>query len=145
MPDQIAMVEVTMKTIRNLNETWNVNIWTNNRTLLPRTAEWAKGLDIEIRELSELPSFSNYSELFNQIVNEDVVKASDLARFLVLHDLGGLYLDFDQILFEYDERLNPSFDFVTYLTDEFSFGYLIAETSFIMSKPNHPITIEYLK
>jgi hypothetical protein len=70
--------------------------------------------------------------------------ASDLSRFLILHDLGGLYLDFDQILFEYDERLNPSFDFVTYLTDEFSFGYLIAETSFVMSKAKHHITQEYL-
>ena len=145
MPDQIAMVEDTMKTIRNLNETWKVNIWTNDRTLLPRTVEWAKGLGIEIRELTELPSYSNYSELFNQIVRQDVVMASDLARFLVLHDLGGMYLDFDQILYEYDERLNPSFDFVTYLTDEFSFGYRIAETSFIMSKPRHPITVEYLK
>jgi hypothetical protein len=74
-----------------------------------------------------------------------VVKASDLARFLILHDLGGAYLDFDQVLFEYDERLNPSFDFVSYLTDEFSFGYLIAETSFVMSTKGHPMTIEYLK
>ena len=145
MPDQIDMAEISLNTMRGLKRPWKVNLWTNEKNLLPKTAEWAKANDIQIRELRELESFGNYSQLFNQIVSEDVVKASDLARFLVLNELGGLYIDFDQVLYEWDERLTQSFDFVSYLTDEFSFGYLIAETSFIMCKPKHPITTEYLK
>ncbi len=78
------------------------------------------------------------------MLNDNVVMASDLARLLVLHDLGGLYLDFDQVLYEYDTRLN-SFDFIGYTTDQFSFGYLIAETSFIGARPKHPLIIETLK
>ena len=76
-------------------------------------------------------------------MKDNVVMASDLARFLILHDLGGLYIDFDQVLYEYDSRLN-SFDFISYTTDQFSFGYLIAETSFIGAKPRHPLTVEVL-
>ncbi len=77
------------------------------------------------------------------MLQDNVVMASDLVRFLAIYELGGLYLDFDQVLFEYDPRLN-SFDFISYTTDQFSFGYLIAETSFIGAKSGHPIALEML-
>jgi mannosyltransferase OCH1-like enzyme len=47
---------------------------------------------------------------------DNVVMASDLGRFLILHDVGGLYLDFDQVLYEWDEKLN-SFEFLSYTTE----------------------------
>jgi mannosyltransferase OCH1-like enzyme len=74
---------------------------------------------------------------------DNVVMASDLARILILHDIGGLYLDFDQVLNEWDERLN-SFEFLSYTTDQFSFEYLIAETSFIGSITKHPLLKEMM-
>ena len=65
MPDQIQMVETTLRTLKNLTGKWNVNLWTNNKLLLPKTQTWAQGLGIELRDLSELPSFSNHFTLFN--------------------------------------------------------------------------------
>lgn len=70
--------------------------------------------------------------------------ASDLARFLILYEKGGLYLDFDQVIYEFDVRL-LSFDFIGYTTETFSFGMLITETSFVGSVPSHPIITEYLR
>ena len=68
------------------------------------------------------------------MINDNVVMASDLARFMILYDLGGMYLDIDQVMIEFDDRL-LSFDFVGYTTDDFSFDLFIAETSFLASAP----------
>ena len=46
--------------------------------------------------------------------------ASDLARFLIVYEMGGMYLDIDQVMYEYDDRLN-SFDFFSYTTHTFSY------------------------
>jgi mannosyltransferase OCH1-like enzyme len=48
-----------------------------------------------MRELKELPSFKDHEDVFEILMKDNVVMGSDLARFLILHDLGGLYLDFD--------------------------------------------------
>ncbi len=93
--------------------------------------------------MTELIIFEEYQDIFELMLFENVVMASDLARVLIVYELGGLYLDFDQVIFEYDTRIN-SFDFVSYTTDEFSFGYLIAETSFIGAMPKHPLTLEMI-
>jgi mannosyltransferase OCH1-like enzyme len=93
-----------------------MTLWTNDRLLLARTEEWAKGLGMQMRELNELPIFDEYRDVFDRMLADNVVMASDLGRFLILHDLGGLYLDFDQVLYEWDERLN-SFEFLSYTTD----------------------------
>lgn len=93
--------------------------------------------------MNELAIFEEYQETFEVMLFDNVVMASDLARVLIIYELGGLYLDFDQVLFDYDTRLN-AFDFVSYTTDEFSFGYLIAETSFIGAMPKHPLTLEMM-
>lgn len=87
--------------------------------------------------------FEEYKSILDKMIDDNVVMASDLSRILILYDQGGVYLDFDQVLYEYDGRLN-SFDFISYTTDEFAFGYLIAETSFIGSKPKHPLLIEFM-
>jgi mannosyltransferase OCH1-like enzyme len=96
-----------------------------------------------MHEISELEIFEEYQETFEVMLLDNVVMASDLARVLIVYELGGVYLDFDQVIFEYDHRLN-AFEFVSYTTDEFSFGYLIAETSFIGAMPKHPLTLEMM-
>lgn len=93
--------------------------------------------------MTELTIFEEYQDIFELMLFDNVVMASDLARVLIVYEKGGLYLDFDQVIFEYDTRIN-SFDFVSYTTDEFSFGYLIAETSFIGAMPKHPLTLEMI-
>ncbi len=149
--DQKQMVEATAQTVRdkinsgrNESESWKMTVWTNDRLLLTRTEEWAKGQGMQMRELKELPIFEEYRDVFDRMLADNVVMASDLGRFLILHDVGGLYLDFDQVLYEWDERLN-SFEFLSYTTDQFSFGYLIAETSFIGATPKHPLVKEMLQ
>jgi len=121
--DQRLMVEASAQTVRdkmnrgrNESERWKMTLWTNDRMLLPRTEEWAKGLGMQMRELKELPIFEEYRDVFDRMLADNVVMASDLGRFLILHDVGGLYLDFDQVLYEWDEKLN-SFEFLSYTTE----------------------------
>lgn len=78
------------------------------------------------------------------MIKQNVVMSSDLARFLILYELGGMYLDIDQVIIEFDERL-LSYDFVGYTTDEFSFGYWVAETSFMATIPKFPLILEYFR
>jgi len=121
--DQRQMVEATAQTVRDKmnsgrkeSERWKMTLWTNDRLLLLRTEEWANGLGMKMRELKELTIFEEYRDVFDRMLADNVVMASDLGRFLILHDVGGLYLDFDQVLYEWDERLN-SFEFLSYTTD----------------------------
>ena len=96
------MVEASAQTVRdkmnsgrNESDRWKMTLWTNDKSLLPRTEEWAKGLGMQMREINELPIFEEYRDVFDRMLADNVVMASDLGRFLILHDIGGLYLDFD--------------------------------------------------
>ena len=42
---------------RNEKDKWEMTIWTNDRTLLPKTEEWAKDLGIGMREMKEIEVF----------------------------------------------------------------------------------------
>jgi hypothetical protein len=62
--DQRQMVEASAQTVRdkmnsgrNESDRWKMTLWTNDRSLLPRTEEWAKGLGMQMREINELPIF----------------------------------------------------------------------------------------
>lgn len=139
-PDQRLLVEKTMATVNREMPGWGISLWTNDQSQLPETKDWADSLGIETRNLDELgATFSDYEGLFNVTLQDNVVMASDLARFLILYERGGLYLDFDQVLYEYNTTFLNSFDVLSYTTDQFSFGHLIAETSFIASIPGHPL------
>lgn len=141
--EQVSMVEDTMNNMRNYSG-WKYHIWTNDKSVLPETVKWANAKGIIVREVTELGFYPEYESIFLQMVDENVVMATDLARFLIVYELGGMYLDTDQVIYEYDERLN-SFDYFSYTTHEFSFDLLIAETSFFAGVPLSPIIEEYLK
>ena len=137
------MAEVSMQTLRNLTG-WKHFLWTNDKSLLPQTVKWAEEQGIIVREMKELDCFKDYEDLLQYTIDQNVVMASDLARFMVLYELGGMYIDIDQVMYEFDERV-LSFDFLGYTTDEFSYGMLIAETSFLASIPQHPLTLEFFR
>ena len=102
LQDQREMVETTARMVqgkmnsgRNESDRWKMTIWTNDKALLPKTEEWGKSLGIVMREIKELPVFEEYRHVFDRMLADNVVMASDLGRMLILHDVGGLYLDFD--------------------------------------------------
>ena len=142
--EQTSMAQISLQTLRNLTG-WKLHLWTNDKKLLPKTVEWAeKEAGLTVRELKELNIFKDYEDLFLHMLDLNVVMASDLSRFLILYELGGMYLDIDQVLYEFDERL-LAFDFFGYTTDLFSFGRFIAETSFMASVPGLPLFEEYFR
>ena len=63
-------------------------------------------------------------------------KAADLFRLFIVYNEGGVYLDFDQIIYEYDIALHK-FDFVGYSTP-YHEKYLLIEMSYIAGIAGHP-------
>ncbi len=51
--EQISIVENTMQTFNQLPG-WRHYLWTNDKSLLPETTQWAESIGIQVRELSEL-------------------------------------------------------------------------------------------
>ena len=74
---------------------WHINLWTNEIQLIPKTVEWAQNCRIKVRDVRELEVYKEYQKVFLRMLDDNVVMASDLARFLILYEVGGLYLDFD--------------------------------------------------
>lgn len=71
------------------------------------------------------------------LIRKDLSKVADLFRCFIIHNVGGVYLDFDQIVFEYDIALHK-FDFISYTTD-YHKKYKLIENSIIASAKNHPV------
>lgn len=81
--------------MKNMHPGWKYHLWTNDKSLLPETVKWADAKSIEVREVPELSYYSQYESIFKQMIDENVVMATDLARFLIVYELGGMYLDTD--------------------------------------------------
>lgn len=75
----------------------NHYLWTNDIEALKETQEWARDLNITLRNYAELeldnPDFK--AIMAELIAQGKYVMASDLFRLAVLYVEGGIYLDID--------------------------------------------------
>lgn len=81
------IVQEFLDTLEVLNaagpEKWEHYLWTNDKTLIPRSVEWVTKAGIVVKELKELPSFDKeWNEIFDDYIFENtrVGAASDFAR-----------------------------------------------------------------
>lgn len=105
-----------------------------------------KSIGVEVRELSELPGYySEYKEIFDYYMIDGlgVGKACDLARMLIVYNEGGLYLDLDFYIEEWDANLNYYFDFYGLRDIEFYVYYLT--TWGFAARSHHEIHSKYLE
>lgn len=72
-------------------------LWTNDIAALSETQEWAKNLNIELRNYAELEiEIPQFKETMAELIaSGKYVMASDLFRLAVLYVEGGIYLDID--------------------------------------------------
>ena len=62
-------------------------------------------MGVEVRELKELSSYDDlYDQIFKHFMKDGlgVGIACDIARMLINYDMGGLYLDLDAYIEEYN-------------------------------------------
>ena len=75
---------------------WTFIAWVIDKEVIPDTVKFYESQGYVVRELNELES---YDEFWEQQVEGYLVtrlgRAGDLLRFLVLNELGGMYMDND--------------------------------------------------
>lgn len=76
------------------------------------------------------------------IDGQEVGKACDVARMLIVYDQGGLYLDLDFYIEDWDHKLNYYFDFFGFRETEFKSYHL--STFGFGARPHHEVHAKYL-
>lgn len=80
------------------NHKWEHYLWTNDKKAIPETVRWFESNGFIVKELSEL-SKSVYDEQIQSIIEEYAAQkfaaAADIARFAILNEHGGFYMDMD--------------------------------------------------
>ncbi|CDW84632.1 UNKNOWN [Stylonychia lemnae] len=124
---------------------WEHYLWTNDKSAIPKTVKWFEQNGIKVRELRELPS---YDLIFDRMIEEYSVgkfaAAADVARMIIMNDEGGLYLDIDSYFASFDDDWLYYFDSI-FWKDRLRFDSLVLFNYQFLSKPNHPVSQEYLK
>ncbi|CDW78564.1 UNKNOWN [Stylonychia lemnae] len=129
-----------------VGQKWDHYIWTQDKTLIPETVKFFKRIGVEVRELKELP---NYKGQIRETIDNYMIDgigvgvACDILRMLINYDEGGLYLDMDFYIEEWDANLNYYFDFFGFRDREFDVQYFT--TWGFGSKPGHIIHKTYLE
>ncbi|CDW83311.1 UNKNOWN [Stylonychia lemnae] len=142
MTDVARNIEEVETSVAALNQHgFSYNLWVNGEAKLNKTREWAESLGMKIRDIEEL---RGDDALANQaldvakeyIADKQFAAAADVTRVIIVHKQGGVYIDGDQVVWQYDPILN-NLDFFMY-AHPYSGVYMI-ENSMIASTPNNAI------
>ncbi|CDW75833.1 UNKNOWN [Stylonychia lemnae] len=133
-------IETTVATMNQHG--FSYNLWVNGEAKLTKTRQYAQKIGITIREIDELRGDDILSNQAIDIVQEYIAakrfaEASDLARLVIVHRFGGVYLDGDNVVFQYDPLLN-NLDFF-FFAHPYAGGSYNIENAMIASAPNNYI------
>lgn len=135
--DLMFFIENSMLLNAESND-WKHILWCNSKKLIPKSIAILEDYNIQILELDDLYNgdFPLKSILLNVIDNREFGKASDIFRYIVTQQLGGVYFDMDYKLYHPLGKLTCTFDSFFGLDD---FGERYFGNAFIAAKPHHPI------
>ncbi|CDW75992.1 UNKNOWN [Stylonychia lemnae] len=142
-PHNQEMIETTLENMAHLK--FQHLLWINIENGLEKTKKWAADKKLQVRYFKSIMTKKNqevFQVIDDYIAKGQVIFAADLFRYLVVFEMGGVYLDVDQVVFEYDLILHK-LDLVLY-SQQYS-GIQSVETSFMASKPQNPLFKEVMK
>eukprot|EP00347_Sterkiella_histriomuscorum_P018359 403345806 len=123
---------------------WEHYLWTNDIKAIPKTVKWFEEHGMKVRELHTLPSYDEViTKSMDKYMEFRFGAAADIARQVILYDEGGLYLDIDAFIKEWDDKWLYYFDSL-YWKDVLEFENLIVFTYQFLTIPHHPIQKAYL-
>ncbi|CDW91432.1 UNKNOWN [Stylonychia lemnae] len=121
-------------------------LWTNNIDVLPETQKWALKQGVIMRELSEFSSVKEHKPILDEIDRSIELKqfagGADIARLLILYELGGLYTDQDHQIIQYDPLLNKM---NLFFYEHINVGFHTLENSLIGASPKNNYILEYMR
>ena len=137
----LGRVMQSLATLHNSGLEWEYNFWTNNASLIPHTLNSIEPYDVQIRSLHEAPSLQEIRIAFDSAIDKHHYgTASDISRFVILKDFGGIYLDVDVGLHTaFEQKFLNSIDFFAYKDP--LHGINCGLTG---AKPNHPISAQMI-
>ena len=137
------------KSITRLNDAQDGFVhyfWTNAPDIVPDKIRNLSGVHIlDISEFQEDELYKNVKELLNSdksvgIVN--YVKASDIARLIVIKKYGGIYFDLDYEIYDAVEMLRHAKNFNFFGGFEFESASASLGNAFIAASAEHPVIRE---
>jgi hypothetical protein len=142
IPANIALNSIS--TLNNFSNKWIHYIWTNNINSIPPAI-------INITQIKLIDEFSNnilwkeFSTTLKQAEKDSslFVKASDILRYIILNQYGGIYLDLDYQIYN-AENLLKLLSKANFLVGKDEPNNKSIGNSFIAATPNHPITNELI-
>lgn len=121
------------------NYDMNFILWVNNRDILAPTIIQARQLGINIQSFDELTGWNKISYNVEDAIDKfQYGVVSDVLRYSILIEKGGIYLDLDYILIN---EINPLLKYDCFVMDT-SLG---TSSSFLGSKIGHPILVTALE
>ena len=147
-PADILNIIKTSFDLNKFSPRWKHYIWTNNPEILP--PEFAMIPNLEIRNIDEFKDHMIYKELTSLIYSTNFSKryfaaSSDVARMMIVEKLGGIYMDLDYEIYNYQTlmELIRTNNFVGGVVADFV-TFFEANNSFFAAKPAHPIVFTAL-
>lgn len=143
MPDKYK--ENIIKTINNIyskNSNWHINLWTNvNQSDIRKTDDFFKNLtpNFKIRNISEFDLGKLKDNYLHFMDKKQYTQGSDIIRYNVLKNFGGLYMDLDYQLYKSIDFILDKYDFIAGIDDE---KEMFIGAGLIGAKKNHPIVLE---
>jgi hypothetical protein len=142
-PDYSLNIAHKALRFNQMHSKWRHIIWTNNKTIMPEIFHAIP--NIEIRHISEFKDHALYEDLLSFICSAPIDKghfstASDIARLMMLEKFGGIYMDLDYELYQYQTliQLMRTNNFITGIVVSRG-SFFEANNSMIASKPEHII------
>lgn len=115
---------------------WEHILWTNDKSLLPKTTKKLEGLNIKIKDISEIKDQIKTYDLINEaIAKNNFGISADLLREEVINIYGGFYSDLNYQITHHPDPMMKVYDFIG---GDHMNRYNI-ENSFFAAKPHHPI------
>lgn len=138
----IAKMTANFEKLNALESRWKHYIWTNNPEIFPQEIIHFKGVEIkDINELNGHILYQNLIYVLNKGVNSRAyfAEGSDILRFMVVNQFGGIYQDMDYEIYNAKalESLMKKFDFIGGRENNNSESYY--GSAFFAAKANHPI------
>jgi hypothetical protein len=115
---------------------------------VPETVEYALSHGFIVRELRELKSFDQeWQKIFSYLLDDSngMGFAIDLARMLITHEEGGLYMDLDFVISEWDSQIHHYFDFFGIDDYWVDINKTVLATWGFAVKPGHEIIAAHLR
>jgi len=136
-PQEILSLEILVNNIlelKNINESWSFKFWTNDKNLIPESVAVLEDLGVEIQEIDKFQDVFPLIDLIRlKLTQLDFAHASDLARYQIISNFGGVYADID-----YKFINSGKLDKITQRYNFFK-PDISAFVSFFAASQNHPI------